>query len=168
MKKLLVVAVLLAAACGSDSANVKNNSDDSPGWLAQGSGEVNAESGKQLRAVGSSNAQDPKARRKAADAAAQAQLDTQLGTLSTALAKMSESNADNLADTVAGLTKKAASFAAQIRDHYVGGDGSEMSLDVLDLNAFKSAIAAGDGDDKLKKEIVGNADKAFDQLAVKQ
>jgi hypothetical protein len=167
MKKLLLVAVLVAVACGGDKEVKNDGGDSAPEWLSLGNGTVNAEAGKKMLAIGSSNAQDPKARRKAADAAAQAQLDTELGTLATALTKMSESTQDNLGDAVAAMTKKAASFSAQIRDHYVGGDGNEMSLEVLELGAFTSAITAGDGDDKLKKEIVGNADKAFDQLAPK-
>jgi hypothetical protein len=168
MKKLLLVAVLVAVACGGDKEVKNGGGDNAPEWLSLGNGTVTAESGKKMLAVGSSNAQDPKARRKAADAAAQAQLDTELATLATALTKMSESTQDNLGDAVAAMTKKAASFSAQIRDHYVGGDGNEMSLEILELGAFTNAITAGDGDDKLKKEIAGNAPKAFDQLAIKQ
>jgi hypothetical protein len=166
MKRFVVVAVLVAAACGGDKAEVRGNAGSTPEWLSQGSGTVVAESGKKLQAIGSSTATDPKARRQQADMAARAKLDAQLTQLATTLAKMSESNMDNLADVVAGLTKKAAA-SAQIRDHYVGGDGNEMSLEVLDLSAFKSTIATVDGDDRLKKEIAGNADKAFDQLVAK-
>jgi hypothetical protein len=169
MKKVLVAVTLIAAACGSDNSSVKASSGgDTPDWVSQGNGSVNAEAGKKLLAIGSSNTQDPKARRHAADAAAAQQMDTELSSLSAALSKLSESTGDTVGDQIAKITRSAAQSAAGIRDHYVGGDGNEMSLEVLELSAFTSAVQNVDGDDKLKKEVAGNAAKAFDSLAVKQ
>lgn len=163
MKKVILTAALAMAACGGGKA-VKSSGDETPDWVGQGTGEVSAEGGKKIQGVGSANGADAKARRQQADAAAKSQMDGVVGSLSQALAKMSDSKKP---DDVANLAKTAAAQSAQIRDHWVTGDGNEMSLDVLDLAAFKSALAGADGDDKLKKEAAANADKAFDQVAKK-
>ena len=65
---------------------------------------------------------------------------------------------------IAGLAKKAAAQSAGIRDHWVTPDGTEQSLMVLDLGGFKSALQSVDGDEKLKREMSANAEKAFDSL----
>ena len=51
-----------------------------------------------------------------------------------------------------------------MHDHFVSGDGTELALDQIELNAFKQALQSVDGDDNLKKEAANNADRAFDQL----
>jgi hypothetical protein len=164
MKKVILAAAALAlVACGGGKA-VKSSGDETPDWVGQGTGGVNAEGGKKVQGVGSASGADAKARRQQADAAAKSQLDGVVTSLSQALAKMSDSKKP---DDVANLAKTAAAQSQQIRDHWVAADGSEMSLDVLDLAAFKNALAGADGDDKLKKEAAANADKAFDQVAKK-
>jgi hypothetical protein len=163
MKKLFLVAAAATLACGGGKS-VKASGDGTPDWVAQGTGEVNAEGGKKLQGVGSASGSDAKARRQQADAAAKTQLDSVVTALSSSLVKMSESKQTG---DIAGIAQKAAAQSQQIRDHWVTGDGTEMSLDVLDLASFKSALAAVDGDDKLKKEMAANADKAFDQAARK-
>ena len=142
--------------CSSDLAT--------PEWVQQGTGAFNVEAGKQLHGVGSAIAADPKARRQQADQAAQQQLTGGVDALAAALAKMSEST-DSVADTVSGIARKAASQASGIRDHWVTPDGTEQSLDVLDLAAFKQALQSVDGDEKIRREMASNADKAFDSLA---
>jgi hypothetical protein len=164
MKKLFLAVALAAIACGGGKS-VKSSGDGTPDWVAQGTGGVNAEGGKKVQGVGSASGADAKARRQQADAAAKSQLDGVVTSLSTALAQMSDSK--KKPDEVAGIAKAAAAQSQQIKDHWVSGDGTEMSLDVLDLTAFKTALGSVDGDDKLKKELAANADKAFDQVAKK-
>lgn len=163
MKRVILAAALVLTACGGGKS-VKASGDETPDWVGQGTGGVNAEGGKKVQGVGSANGADAKARRQQADAAAKSQLDGVVGSLSDALAKMSDSKKP---DDVKGLAKSAAAQSQQIRDHWVTADGNELSLDVIDLAAFKSALASADGDDKLKKEAAANADKAFDQVAKK-
>jgi ABC-type glycerol-3-phosphate transport system substrate-binding protein len=163
MKRFILAAALAVAACGGGKS-VKASGDETPDWVAQGTGEVNAEAGKKVQGVGSAGGADAKARRLQADAAAKTQLDSVVTSLSQAFAKMSDSKKP---DDVAGLAKAAAAQSQQIKDHWVGADGTELSLDVVDLAAFKTALGSVDGDDKLKKEMAANADKAFDQVAKK-
>jgi len=166
MKKIFLVAAVATLSCGGGKS-VKASGDDAPDWVAQGTGEVNAEGGKKMQGVGSASGPDAKARRQQADAAAKTQLDGVVTGLSAALGKMSESKQADAADDISGIAKKAAAQSRQIRDHWVNSDGNEMSLDVLDLASFKTALSAVDGDDKLKREMSANADKAFDQAAKK-
>ena len=163
MKRLFLAVALAAVACGGGKS-VKASGDETPDWVGQGTGGVNAEGGKKVQGVGSASGADAKARRQQADAAAKSQLDGVVTSLSSALAKMSDSKKS---DDVTGLAKAAAAQSQQIKDHWVAGDGTEMSLDVLDLAAFKTTLGSVDGDDKLKKELAANADKAFDQVAKK-
>ena len=62
------------------------------------------------------------------------------------------------------LRCSAAAESAAIRDHWVTPDGQEQSLDVLELGAFKQALQSVDGDEKLKREMASNAERAFDSL----
>jgi hypothetical protein len=161
MKRFFLVAAA-ALACGGGKS-VKASGDDTPDWVSQGTGEVNAEGGKKVQGIGAASGSDAKARRQQADAAAKTQLDGMVTALSASLVKMSEAKQAN--DDISGIAKRAAAQSQQIRDHWVTNDGTEMALDVLDLAAFKIALTAVDGDDKLKKEMSSNADKAFDQVA---
>ena len=165
MKKLVAAAVLLAA-CGGGSKNVRpgGGSVVTPEWVSQGTGAFYVEAGKQLHGVGSASAADPKTRRQQADEAAQQQLSGGVDALAQSLARLSESSAGNTAGIIAGLAKKAAAQSAGIRDHWVTPDGTEQSLMVLDLGGFKSALQSVDGDEKLKREMSANAEKAFDSL----
>jgi hypothetical protein len=160
---LSIVAVGLA--CGGGGANVKagGGDDGTPAWLRQGTGAITAESGKKLQGVGSAPRQDPRLRRKAADAAASQQLQGGVDALATSLGKMTESTKVNVGDEIAAMVKKAAAAAPHVRDHWVV-DGTESAVDQLDLSALKAAVQAGEGDDNLKREIVNNLDRAFDQL----
>jgi len=162
--KRLFLAVALLAACGGGK-NVKPSGEVSaPEWVAQGTGAFAVEAGKQLHGVGTAQAPDAKSRRQQADSAAAQQLAGGVDALSAALTKMSEQTQDNLGDAVSAIAKKAAAQAASIRDHWVTPDGTEQSLDVLDLTAFRAAVQSVDGDDKLKREMAANAEKAFDSL----
>jgi hypothetical protein len=161
MKKLFLAATLLAACGGGAKSTVRAPGDTTPDWVAQGTGAVEAESGKAVQAVGSAAGPDAKARRQKADAAARAQLDRVVGQLSASLARLGD---PKQGDAIGTLTRRAATDAQQIRDHWVTSDGTEMSLDVLDLSGFKAALARQDADDKLKKDLSANADKAFDSI----
>lgn len=161
MRKLFVVGALLAA-CGGGGKSVRPTGEvATPEWVTQGTGAFSLEAGKQLRGVGAASAPDAKSRRQAADAAAQQQLAGGIEEIAKALTRMSESSQS---DAVTAMTRKAAAQAEAIRDHWVTPDGQEQSLDVLDLAAFKAALQSVDGDDKLKREMTANAEKAFDSL----
>lgn len=168
MKNWFVAALVAGLlACGGNK-NVRGPggvSDDTPSWVAQGSGAFNAESGRKLQGVGQSRSPDPKSRRQSADTGAQRQLLGSVDTLSSALAKMTESTKVNVGDDIAAIARKAAQAAGPVRDHFVSGDGTEVALDQIDLAAFKQALQTVDGDDGVKKEMANNVDRAFDQLA---
>lgn len=167
MKNFLVLAVAaVLAACGGGK-NVKSGggADDTPQWVAQGTGAFTAESGKKLQGVGNAKDADPKARRQTADASARQQLQGGLDALSAVLSKASESTKENVGDEIAGIARKASQASAHVRDHWVTPDGSETALDQIDLGAFKQALQSVDGDENLRREMTNNADRAFDQLA---
>ena len=169
MKKILVASALsMIVACGgakpvpggADTSAV----DQAPSWLSQGSGAFAGESGKLLQGVGvtGEGVRDPKTRRLQADGKARVELAKSVDMLMRSLAKMSESTKENASEELTAIGKKAAKDVSEIRDHWVQ-DGVENSLEVLDLDAFKKAIARAEGDEKLKKELVNNLDRAFDQ-----
>ena len=167
MRNFVVLSVAaFALACGGGSKSVKpgGGGDESPEWVSQGTGAFAVESGKKLQGVGTAPRADPIARRKAADAASAQQLQGGIDALGGALGKMTESTKENVGDDITGIVRKAAAAAQHVRDHYVGGDGTEMALDRIDLDALKQAVAATDGDDNLKKEIVNNLDRAYEGL----
>jgi hypothetical protein len=157
----LFLAAALAAACGGGAKSVKAPSDGTPDWVARGTGQFDAESGRMVQGVGSAAGPDAKARRQKADAAARAQLDRVVTQLSASLAKLGDARQG---DAIGNLTRRAATDAQQIRDHWVTSDGTELSLEVLDLAGFKAALAKQDGDDQLKKDLSAKADKAFDSI----
>jgi predicted NBD/HSP70 family sugar kinase len=161
MKKILV-ACLLGVGVGCGGAKPVPTVDSTPAWLKQGTGAFGGESGKRLQGIGSvSDVRDPKERRKAADAKAQEALEQQADAFFAALGRLAESSPDG--DAVVAIGKKTLS-AATISDHWVSADGTEQSIDVLELAAFKSALQQAGGDSKLKSEMANNADRAFDQL----
>ena len=168
MKNLFGAGVLaMLLACGGGSKNVRAGGagDDTPAWVAQGSGAFSSESGKKLQGVGQSRSSDPKGRRQSADSGAQRQLQGSVEALSAALGKLSESTKVNVGDDISALARKAAAACPHVRDHFVSGDGAESALDQIELNAFKQALQSVDGDESLKKEASSNVDRAFDQLA---
>lgn len=161
-----ILAAALACTGGSTSTKPGGGGDETPAWLTQGTGAFNVESGKKLQGVGSAPRQDPRARRKAADAAAAKQLQTTIDSLAGMLSKMTESTKVNVGDDIAAIVKQAAAAAPHVRDHYVV-EGTENALDQVDLGALKQAVQNVEGDDGLKREIVNNLDRAFEQLQPK-
>jgi hypothetical protein len=106
---------------------------------------------------------DVKTRRMAADNKARQELAQTMNPFYQALGKVSESGASP--EEIAGIGKRAAEQAAEIRDHWLTSEGTESALDVVDLGAFKAALQRVEGDDRVKREMANNADRAFDQLA---
>jgi hypothetical protein len=169
MRYLVVFGIaLLALACAGGGSNVRSSGarDQTPSWLAEGSGAVRGDGGKRLQGVGvATGVPDPRARRRQADAAAREQLQMTVDALARGLAKMSESSQQGLVETTTSLARKAAAQSAAIRDHWVTPDGDERALAVLDLDALRRALQASDSDDRVRGEMAANVDRAFDQLA---
>lgn len=163
MKKLFVLAAMLLA-CGGAKPVPGGGGEQAPQWLRQGSGMVNSEEGKRIQGVGAvSGMRDVKTRRMAADNKARQELAQTMNAFYQALGKMTESGASP--EEIAGIGQKAAEQAAEIRDHWLTSEGTESALDVVDLAAFKAALQRVEGDDRVKREMANNADRAFDQLA---
>jgi hypothetical protein len=165
MRNSGAVAVLaMAVACGGGGKNVRagGGAESTPEWVSRGTGAFQVESGKQLQAVGTAPPSDPRTRRQQADASAEGQMASGIDALAAAIAKLSDGSSSR--DALSALAKKAATQAVAIRDHWVTPDGTEQSLEVLDVGAFKEALQKVDGDDKLKREVSANADRAFDSL----
>jgi len=57
MKKIFLVAAVATLSCGGGKS-VKASGDVAPDWVAQGTGEVNAEGGKKMQGVGSASGPD--------------------------------------------------------------------------------------------------------------
>jgi hypothetical protein len=172
MRKLWGIVVLgLAMACGgggSKATRPSGGNDATPSWLAEGTGAVRSDGTRRIQGVGvASGVGDIKKRRRAADAAARDQLQSSVDSFAQALAKMSESTQASAGTDVTAIARRAASQVASIRDHWVTPDGDERALGVVDLDAFKKALQGVDGDEKVKREMAANADRAFDQLAGK-
>jgi hypothetical protein len=161
---LLAAAASLALACGGGAATRPSGArDQTPSWLAEGTGAFRSEGGKRLQGVGvATGVADPRMRRRQADGAAREQLQVSLDTLAQALAT---GEAAQDAPAVAEITRKAGAQAAAIRDHWVTPDGDERALGVIEVDAFKRALQAVDGDDRVKSEMFSNVDRAFDQIA---
>ena len=161
---LLAAASALAMACGGGSATRPGGArDQTPSWLADGTGAFRTESGKRLQGVGvASGVADPRARRKQADTAAREQLQVSVDALAQALAK-DQPAGDRAA--ISDIARKAGTQAGTIRDHWVTPDGDERALGVIEVDAFRQALQAVDGDDRVKGEMFGNVDRAFDQVA---
>jgi hypothetical protein len=170
MRNFLVLSLAaVALACGGGSKAVRSGGaagDETPAWVSQGSGAFTAESGKKLQGVGVvASPRDPAARRKAADAKAAEQLQAGVDTLCQALAKATESTKENVGDDIGAMGRKALQSVPHVRDHWVAPDGAEHALDQVDLAALKQALQNADGDERLRREMAGNLDRAFDQLA---
>lgn len=161
----LCVAVALAACGGGKSVKPGGAADDIPQWLQQGTGAFTVESGKKLQGVGTAQQQDPKARRKAADAAAGQQLQGGIQSLAAVLTRMTESTKVNVGDDIGAIARRAAAAAPHARDHWVTPDGVETALDQIDLGGFKQALQSVEGDDNLKREMLNNTERAFDQVS---
>ena len=167
MRHSLAVAVALLAglACGGGKATRPGGGQDTPAWLADGTGAIRGEGGRRLQGVGvASGVADPKARRRQADAAAREQLQGAVDALAKTLASMSESRQASL-DATTSIARSAAAQAASIRDHWVTPDGDERALAVVEIDALRRALQSADGDDRIRGEMAANVDRAFDRLA---
>jgi hypothetical protein len=162
--QLLAAASALALACGGGAATRPGGGkDQTPSWLAEGTGAFRSEGGKRLQGVGvASGVADPRARRKQADVAAREQLQASVDALAQALAK--DQPAEDRA-AIADIARKAGAQAGAIRDHWVTPDGDERALGVIEVDAFRQALQAVDGDERVKREMFANVDRAFDQVA---
>lgn len=161
----LGLMAMLVACGGGKNLRAGGAGDETPAWVAQGSGAFSVESGKKLQGVGVARESNPRERRAAADSSARRQLQGSVDALAVLLGKMSESTKVNVGDDISALARKAAAASPQVRDHFVTGDGAESALDQIELAAFKQALQSADGDEGLKKEMGNNTDRAFDQLA---
>lgn len=164
MRNAAAIAVAVALACAGSAKSVHpgGGAEATPDWVSRGTGAFQLEAGKQLQAVGSAPPSDPRTRRQQADAAAEQQMAQGIEALAAAMARLSE--AGGAQEGPASLTRKAAALAAAIRDHWVSPDGTEQSVEVLDLASFKEALQKTDGDERLKRELSANAERAFDSL----
>ena len=165
MRRLALVGAL-AVACGGGGTAVRpdKGSDQTPSWLSDGTGAIRTESGRRLQGVGVvSGVRDPKARRRQADNAAREQVQAAVDALSRAVARVGESPQD--ADAIRAMARKAAAQVATIGDHWVTPDGDERALGVVDFDEFKRVLQSGDGDERVRREMFSNLDRAFDQLA---
>jgi hypothetical protein len=163
---LLAAAAALALSCGGGSKAVRAGGapDAPPSWLAEGSGAIRAEAGRKLQGVGvASGVTNERARRRQADGAAREQLQGAVDALVRALAKAGGSPQDGQA--VAAMARKAAAQVSAIRDHWVTPDGDERALAVVEVEEFKKALQGVDGDERVRREMFANVDRAFEQLA---
>jgi hypothetical protein len=165
MNRLVLLAAVLAVACGGGKATrPEGGSDQRPSWLSEGTGAIRGESGRRLQGVGVvSGVRDPRARRRQADGAAREQLQSAVDALARALAKAGESPQDG--EAVRAIARKAAVQVGAVRDHWVTPDGDERALSVIDFDAFKRALQSVDGDERVRQEMFSNLDRAFDQVA---
>ena len=167
MKTVFFLALTLVACGGAKPVpGGGSGGENAPQWVRQGTGAFNTEGGKHIQGVGViAGMRDPKTRRQASDSKAREQLAQTMDAFYQALTKMSENTKENLGDEISGIGKRAVEQAAQIRDHWVTAEGAESSLDVLDVAVFKQALQSVQGDDRVKREMTNNVDRAFDQLA---
>jgi hypothetical protein len=166
MRKIVMAgaAVILLACSGGRSAQ-RGGGDETPAWVEQGSGPISTESGKKLQGVGVvSGTRDPKTRRQQADDKARQECAVGIDLFSQGLAKMSGSTQANASAQVRIIAKNALQQSMEIRDHWVTKDGTENALCVVDLGAFKAALQTVGGEERLKREMANNAERAFDQL----
>jgi hypothetical protein len=160
----LGAAVALAMACAGGKPQPGKDSDQTPSWLAEGTGAVRSENGRKLQGVGvASGVNDPKARRRQADNAAREQVQAAVDALARALARAGESPQDG--EAMRAIARKAGAQLAAIRDHWVTPDGDERALGVIDFDEFKRAVQSGNGDERVRREMSSNLDRAFDQVA---
>jgi len=126
--------VLLALACGGGGKAVRpSGGDQSPPWLAEGTGAVRSEGSKKLQGVGvASGVADPKARRRQADAAARDQLQGAVDALARTLAKMSETFAD------VGVNI----LQANARSNGEQGAVSTFEIEIVDVKQLNDVVRA--------------------------
>ena len=163
---VLATAAALALSCGSGSKAVRAGGvpDATPSWLSEGTGAIRAEGGRKLQGVGvASGVTNERVRRHQADGAAREQLQGAVDALARALVKAGESPQDGQA--VAALARKAAAQVSAIRDHWVTPDGDERALAVVEVEDFKKALQGVDGDERVRREMFANVDRAFEQVA---
>ncbi len=164
MRKWAGAAIAVAAlACGGGAATRPSGApEEIPAWLAEGTGAFRGEGGKKLQGVGvASGVPDPRVRRQKADSAAREQLQVAVDAFAQALA--ADAPQDRAA--IGQIARNAATRAAAIRDHWVTPDGDERAVSVVELDAFKQALQGVEGDDRIKGEMYGNAERAFDRVA---
>ena len=163
---VLATAAALALSCGGGSKAVRAGGvpDATPSWLSEGTGAIRAEGGRKLQGVGvASGVTNERVRRHQADGAAREQLQGALDALARALAKAGESPQDGQA--VAAMARKAAAQVSAIRDHWVTPNGDERALAVVEVEDFKKALQGVDGDERVRREMFANVDRAFEQVA---
>ena len=162
----LTAAAALALSCrgGSKAVRAGGAPDATPSWLSEGTGAIRAEGGRKLQGVGvASGVTNERVRRHQADGAAREQLQGALDALARALAKAGESPQDGQA--VAAMARKAAAQVSAIRDHWVTPNGDERALAVVEVEDFKKALQGVDGDERVRREMFANVDRAFEQVA---
>ena len=163
---VLATAAALALSCGGGSKAVRAGGvpDATPSWLSEGTGAIRAEGGRKLQGVGvASGVTNERVRRHQADGAAREQLQGAVDALARALAKAGESPQDGQA--VAAMARKAAAQVSAIRDHWVTPNGDERALAVVEVEDFKKALQGVDGDERVRREMFANVDRAFEQVA---
>jgi len=163
---VLTAAAALALSCGGGSKAVRagGTPDATPSWLSEGTGAIRAEGGRKLQGVGvASGVTNERVRRHQADGAAREQLQGAVDALARALAKAGESPQDGQA--VAAMARKAAAQVSAIRDHWVTPNGDERALAVVEVEDFKKALQGVDGDERVRREMFANVDRAFEQVA---
>jgi len=163
---VLATAAALALSCGGGSKAVRAGGvpDATPSWLSEGTGAIRAEGGRKLQGVGvASGVTNERVRRHQADGAAREQLQGALDALARALAKAGESPQDGQA--VAAMARKAAAQVSAIHDHWVTPNGDERALAVVEVEDFKKALQGVDGDERVRREMFANVDRAFEQVA---
>jgi len=163
---VLATAAALALSSGGGSKAVRAGGapDATPSWLSEGTGAIRAEGGRKLQGVGvASGVTNERVRRHQADGAAREQLQGAVDALARALVKAGESPQDGQA--VAAMARKAAAQVSAIRDHWVTPDGDERALAVVEVEDFKKALQGVDGDERVRREMFANVDRAFEQVA---
>ena len=163
---VLATAAALALSCGGGSKAVRAGGapDATPSWLSEGTGAIRAEGGRKLQGVGvASGVTNERVRRHQADGAAREQLQGAVDALARALAKAGESPQDGQA--MAAMARKAAAQVSAIRDHWVTPNGDERALAVVEVEDFKRALQGVDGDERVRREMFANVDRAFEQVA---
>ncbi|OLC18266.1 MAG: hypothetical protein AUG04_03865 [Deltaproteobacteria bacterium 13_1_20CM_2_69_21] len=163
---LLAAAAVLALSCGGGGKTMRAGAPDAtPSWLSEGTGAIRTEGGRKLQGVGvASGATNERARRHQADGAAREQLQGAVDALVRVLARTGESPQDGQA--VAAMARRAAAQVSAIRDHWVTPDGDERALAVVEVDEFKKALQGVDGDDRVRREMFANVDRAFEQIAI--
>ena len=162
----LTAAAALALSCrgGSKAVRAGGAPDATPSWLSEGTGAIRAEGGRKLQGVGvASGVTNERVRRHQADGAAREQLQGAVDALVRALAKAGGSPQDGQA--VAAMARKAAAQVSAIRDHWVTPNGDERALAVVEVEDFKKALQGVDGDERVRREMFANVDRAFEQVA---